>query len=335
MALFAALATAVGLFGVAGVAYAVARRRENRSDRVLCLLYHRLVTREQYDVIRPATERRFSIPEESFRAQMHYLRDHGYHPMSAAAVLDRVEHGALLPRKPVLISFDDGCESVYSRALPILREFGFPALLFVTTSPDAVVFHEGNAAQRRVTADEIRALDAAGVAIGSHGVTHQPLEAMSEERIEAELGESKRILEEILGKPIDALGVPLNWYGRRVRSAAERLGYRAVYTSDGGTIHGDSDPRHLPRLAVEGSATTLGFGRSLAAGAIVQRRILGIAKRIPARLLGPRIWLPLRERLFASPVRHLLALRVLKWVLAAAAAGLIVAIGLAVYALLR
>jgi peptidoglycan/xylan/chitin deacetylase (PgdA/CDA1 family) len=334
MALLATLATVGGLLGIAGLAYAAACRREERRDRILCLLYHRLVTREQHEGMTPPVERRFCIPEQAFGAQMQYLRDHGYHPVSSEAVLDLVERGVSLPEKPVLITFDDGCESVHNRALPILRDFGFPALFFVTTSPDAAVFHAGNAAQRRVTPDEMRALDAAGVTIGSHGVTHEALAVMTESEIEHELGESKRVLEEILGKPVDAFGVPLNWYGRKVRKAAERLGYRMVFTSDSGTIHGDSDPFHLRRLPVDGCATLGEWVRSLGGGAIVQRRIVSLAKRIPARLLGPRIWMPLRERLFASPVRHLLPLGVLERVLAVGLAGVIVAVGLAVYVLL-
>ncbi len=334
MALLATLATVGGLLGIAGLAYAVACRREERRDRVLCLLYHRLVTAEQHEAITPPMEQRFSIPEQSFRAQMQYLRDHGYHPVSTDAVLDFIERGVSLPEKPVLITFDDGCESVHSRALPILRHFGFPALLFVTTSPDAEVFRAGNAAQRRVTPGEMRALDAGGVGIGSHGVTHEALAVMAESEIEQELGGSKRVLEEILGKPVDTFGVPFNWYGKKVREAAERLGYRAVFTSDSGTIHGGSDPFHLRRVPVDGCATLGELVRSLGGRAIVQRRIVSLAKRIPARLLGPRIWMPLRERIYASPLRHLLPLGVLKRLLAGGLAGVIVVIGLALYLLL-
>jgi peptidoglycan/xylan/chitin deacetylase (PgdA/CDA1 family) len=334
MALLSALATVGGLLGVAGLAYAAACRREGRRGRILALLYHRLVTDQQHREMTPPMERRFSIPERVFRAQMHYLRDHGYHPVSSEAVRDHLEGGAPMPEKPVLITFDDGCESVHSRALPILQEFGFPALFFVTTSPDAPVFHSGNAAQRQVTPDEIRDLDAAGVAIGSHGVTHEALAVMAEAEIEYELGESKRILEEILGKPVDAFGVPLNWYGRKVRAAAQRLGYRTVYTSDCGCIHADSDPFHLRRLSVDGHAGLDEFVRNLAGGAIVRRRLASLAKRMPSRLLGPRIWMPLREKLFASPLRHLLPPGVLERVLLAGLAGTVVAVGLALYLLL-
>lgn len=335
MELFVAVATMGGLLGIVALAYASAYRRENRPDRILAILYHRILSREEYDSVTPATERIFTIPEQSFRAQMQYLRDHGYHPVSPEAVLDYVEHGATLPEKPVLITFDDGCESVYSRALPILQEFRFPALFFVTTNPDSWIFRYGNAAQRLVTANEIRELDDAGVTIGSHGVSHEALEAMTEEEIEYDLGESKRVLEEILDKSVDTFGVPLNWYGTKVREAAQRLGYRAVFTSDNGTIHGDSDPYHLRRFIIEGSFTIEEFARNLKAGSIVQRRIINLAKRIPARLLGPRIWMPLREKLFASPLRHLFPLRVLKRVLAASLAGAVLALGFAVYSLAR
>ena len=92
---------------------------------------------------------------------------------------------------------------------------------------------------------------------------------------------------------------------------------------------------HLRRFGIEGSLALDEFARNLGAGAIVQRRMISFIKRIPARLLGPKLWMPLREKLFASPLRHLLPLRVLKRILAASIAGVIAAVGFAVWVLAR
>jgi hypothetical protein len=170
------LSIVAALAAVAAAAAALAYRAESRPDRVLGLLYHRLVTDEQYAGC-PPTEKIFSIPTGRFREQMEYLRDAAYTAVTLDAVCDYVEHGRPLPPRPVLVTFDDGCVSVYERALPILRALGFPALLFVTTDPRSWVFSLGSNAQRRVTDDEIRALDAAGVTIGSHAVSHEALSA--------------------------------------------------------------------------------------------------------------------------------------------------------------
>jgi peptidoglycan/xylan/chitin deacetylase (PgdA/CDA1 family) len=320
--MWVALAVLGAIGGGAGLAFLLALRGENRPDRILGLLYHRLVSDEEYARC-PPTEKIFSITEGRFRAQMEYLKREGYHPVTLAAVLDLLERGVALPPKPVCLTFDDGCVSVYTRALPILRELGFPAVLFVTTDPDAWCFRLGSNSQRRVSVAEMLALEAGGVAIGSHALTHGALESMDDDDIRKELGDSKRWLEEALGHVVDAFAVPLNWYGPRVRRSAQELGYRAVMTSDNGTIHGGSDPFHLRRFIIEGSFDLEEFARNLGASAIVERRVINFVKRAPARLLGPAVWLPLRRRLFASPLGRYFTLRYMKRIVAAGALSLL------------
>ncbi|HVH05404.1 MAG TPA: polysaccharide deacetylase family protein [Myxococcota bacterium] len=317
-----ALVVLAALLAAGGAAFWIARRGEDRPDRILGLLYHRLVSEAEYASC-PPTEKIFSMTEARFREQMEYLKREGYHPVSLDAVLDFVERGTPLPHRPVSITFDDGCVSVHDRALPILRELGIPAVLFVTTDPDAWCFALGSNSQRRVTPEEMRALEAGGVAIGSHALTHGALESMDDAGIRKELGESKRWLEGHLGHPVDSFAVPLNWYGPRVKRIAKELGYRSVMTSDNGTIHRDSDPFHLRRFIIEGSFDVQEFARNLTATSIVQRRVINFVKRAPARLLGPRIWLPFRRWLFATPLGRYFTLRYMKRIVAAGALGLV------------
>ncbi len=310
---------AVGLLAsaavAAGLGYWLAYRRENRPDRVLGLLYHRVVSDEDY-ASGPPTEKLFSIPERRFREQLSYLRRQGYQAVSLDRVVGYLRDGTPLPPQPVLVTFDDGSVSVHDKALPVLRELGWPAVLFVTTDPAAWVFSLGSRPQRRVTPEEIRELDRSGVTIGSHSVSHGALESMSEPEIAFELGESKRYLESVLGHEVRYFGVPLNWYGPKVRRAARAAGYHAVCTSDNGTIHGGSDPFHLRRFIIEGTFDLAEFARNLGAHAIVQRRCINSIKRVPARLLGPRLWLPLRRRLFATFLGRYFGLRYFRRALA-------------------
>jgi peptidoglycan/xylan/chitin deacetylase (PgdA/CDA1 family) len=332
--MWVALAVLAAILLAGGAAFYRAWRGENRPDRVLGLLYHRLVSDAEYARC-PPTEKIFSMTAARFRAQMEHLKREGYHPVSVESVLAFVERGAPLPPRPVCITFDDGCVSVPELALPILREFGFPAMLFVTTDADAWCFRLGSNSQRRVSPEEMRALEAGGVAIGSHALTHGALEAMDDDGIRKELGESKRWLEAVLGHPVDAFAVPLNWYGPRVKRIARELGYRAVMTSDNGTIHADSDPFHLRRFIIEGSFDEAEFARNLTATSIVQRRVVNAVKRAPARLLGPRLWLPFRRWLFATPLGRYFTLRYMKRLVAAGALGIVLGLVALVWAVAR
>ncbi len=326
----AALTALAGLFSLALGAYAWAWRSEARRDRIVALLYHRLVDADEFERFPPRV-RNFTIPAERFREHLRYLKRAGYSPVGLDQLVESLATGAPLPPSPVLVSFDDGCQSVVSRALPILQEQGFPAALFVTTDPDAWIFREGPDAQPRLTEAELRQLDAAGVSIGSHAVSHDALQGMHDADLERELGESKRYLESVLGKRVDYFGVPLNWYGRSVREAAIRVGYRAVCTSDSGTIRPGADLFSLRRLNVEGWMTEDDLHTFLRPGTIVQRRVIAFLKRFPARVVGPRIWLPFRRWLFDSPVGPLLTLRNLRRLLIGGALSLLILAGAIVW----
>jgi peptidoglycan/xylan/chitin deacetylase (PgdA/CDA1 family) len=316
------LVAIAGLLGAALLAWLRIWRIESRPDRIVALLYHRLVSPQEFESF-PPLARNFAIPAERFRAQLRLLKQTGYTPVTMDAVVDAIEQGAPLPPRPVLVTFDDGCESVHRLALPILREEGVPALLFVTTDPGAWIFHGTPDAQRRLSDDEIRELDRDGVAIGSHAHSHEPLQPMSQAEIEHELGLSKRYLERVIGKPVPYFGVPLNWYGSKVREAAVKLGYRAVCTSDTGAIQRDSDLFHLRRMNVEGWMSPADLADQIQPAAIVQRRVIAFFKRAPARLVGPAIWLPFRRWLFASPLGRFLSLRSLRRLLVAGTLGVV------------
>lgn len=76
----------------------------------------------------------FSVTEENFRSQMELLQEKGYQPVSIYQLIDYANRGTALPHNPVCITFDDGYTSNYKLAYPILKEFDFPAVIFVVGS---------------------------------------------------------------------------------------------------------------------------------------------------------------------------------------------------------
>ena len=206
----------------------------------------------------------------------------------------------------VLVSFDDGCVSVHRLGLPILRQYGARAILFVTIDPDSYVFKLGDGSDRRMTDDELREADRDVLEIGAHGVTHQPLMGLDADTVRHELAESRRILGEMLGHSVEFLAIPGNWHDRQVVRLAREVGYRAAWCSNPGAMRPGSAAYRLPRINVEGQLTLAQFQSAIAPWGIAQRRLLAGVKRLPGRLLGPRVWLPIRRvLLLCIPGRHL------------------------------
>jgi peptidoglycan/xylan/chitin deacetylase (PgdA/CDA1 family) len=123
------------------------------------------------------------------------------------------------------ITFDDGEQSQFHNALPLLAEHGFKATYFVT--PGLI----GTAA-KFLGWDDLTALQAAGHSVQSHGWSHKFLTFCSEAELAHELRASKQSLEDNLGSAVEEISVPGGRWDQRVIEACAAAGYRRVYVSD-------------------------------------------------------------------------------------------------------
>lgn len=73
----------------------------------------------------------YTISPDEFRQDLQYLKDNGYQSIVMQDLIDYVNGESSLPEKPVMITFDDGYESFYQYAFPILKEMGFKAVFSV------------------------------------------------------------------------------------------------------------------------------------------------------------------------------------------------------------
>ncbi len=92
--------------------------------RVPVIMYHHMLK----DTSRLG---RYTISPAMFENDLIYLKEHGYESISVGQLIDHAETGAPLPEKPVVITFDDGYESFYTYAWPLLKQYGFKATLSV------------------------------------------------------------------------------------------------------------------------------------------------------------------------------------------------------------
>ena len=76
----------------------------------------------------------FYIPKKTFSNQLKYLHDNGWQVINVFTFLQGLTEPDALPERTALITFDDGYRSVREVALPVLRRFGYPAVIFVPTA---------------------------------------------------------------------------------------------------------------------------------------------------------------------------------------------------------
>ena len=127
-------------------------------------------------------------------------------------------------RLDVRLSFDDGNASDVAIGLPGLLERGLNAEFYVLAGR---IGEPGS-----LTADEVRALQSAGMTIGSHGWHHTSWRDARGDRIDAELVGARTTIADIVGRPVTVAACPLGLYDRRVLGELRRHGYTKVMTSD-------------------------------------------------------------------------------------------------------
>ena len=231
------------------------------------LMYHG-IRHSTADQLPAGWSRRHAIDARSFAAQLDAIVDGGLRTVSLAA-LDQ----PVAPRRPIIITFDDGHSSDYLIAAPELRQRGLTAAFFITAS-----FLGRPGYLRR---EQVRELRAASFEIGSHGLTHKRLIEVGPAELWREALDSRRRLEDLIGEEVTSFALPSGSYNDAVLQALWAAGYRRIMTSDFGLARREHSVMH--RMGVMAETGAREFQTFLTAGpswATRHRLIQGVRRRL-------------------------------------------------------
>lgn len=191
------------------------------------LMYHKIGTPPKKSKLK-----KLWVSADAFRKQLAYLRSHKYTPILFSEIKKFEANPATLPAKPILITFDDGYANNFEEAFPILKDFGMKGnifLVFETIGKDNI-WHEPEAEPRipMLNKGQILEMQESGlVEFGSHTMRHRNLDRAELHDVVWEATESKKRLEELLGREVTAFAYPYGSgaYHPRVRQAAREAGY--------------------------------------------------------------------------------------------------------------
>jgi peptidoglycan/xylan/chitin deacetylase (PgdA/CDA1 family) len=174
------------------------------------------------------------VAPDRFRAQVELLLGAGFQFVTVAELTERM-NGEAPPPGFAALSFDDGMDNNLSVLLPLLREYGVPATVYVTTGligrPNPWL--DPRAGTRMMTADELRELAAAGVEIGGHTVTHPDLSLLDAEACRREVRDSRDTLRDVTGGPVTTFAYPFCGFGPVAQAAVREAGFSAAVTGEG------------------------------------------------------------------------------------------------------
>jgi len=213
------------------------------------LLYHEIVS-----PVDPKKPSKTIITLDHFEEQMRFLKENGYQTLSIDELKEVLQGRKQAPSKAVVITLDDGFTNAL-QAVPIFERYGFKASFWIITG--------------RVTGGaymdwgQIEALDRHPLfEIGSHSVSHPRLtlwiadkaEGRGESAVLTELRESKRVLEEHLGRPVRSFAWPYGAYNKRLIRLARGSGYEVLFTTKPGLNYPGQDVLRIHRTVVDGAS---------------------------------------------------------------------------------
>lgn len=246
--------------------------------RVPILMYHYIRTNPD-----PRDKIGFglSVTPGDFAQQMSWLASNGYHPIDLADLRAYLRGQTPLPAKPVVLTFDDGYRDLYTTAYPILRAHRFKAVAYVVSG------FLGSPAN--VTAEQVLEMEAGGVQVGSHTVSHVDLTRASPSELRRELVESRASLEALVGHPVVDFCYPAGRYNDAVVRAVQASGYESATTTEPGSVHGAADRFLWSRIRVSGGESLSQFAADLqAVESTVPRAQAAGSPPVPAPLvIGP------------------------------------------------
>jgi peptidoglycan/xylan/chitin deacetylase (PgdA/CDA1 family) len=207
----------------------LALKRQNKPNYIPVLMYHCIGDNS-------SDAKELYVTPLEFKKQLKYLKDAGYTPID----FKQADNTKSIIR-PVIITFDDGYKDNYTNAYPLLKEFNFKATIFLISS----------AIGKKQCLDisnikEMRDL----VDFQGHSVTHPHLAEIELDKVDYELRESQKAIENITGKPVFVFAYPYGSYNQNVINIVKKY-YKYALTTNRGIFYANTPSAHeIKRIAV-------------------------------------------------------------------------------------
>jgi peptidoglycan/xylan/chitin deacetylase (PgdA/CDA1 family) len=195
------------------------------------------------------------VKPADFAAQVAWLSQQGYHAVTLRRVYDFWRGKRILPKKPIVLSFDDGYRSDLTVGLPTLKKRHWPGVLNLVLENLTPVWGARPGA--------VKQLIAAGWEVDAHTISHVDLTTLSPDRLTQEVAGSRAQIKKRFGVPVDFFCYPSGRYDDAVVAAVKAAGFLGATTENEG-LGKPSDLFTLSRIRVDATDGVGGLQRKLA-----------------------------------------------------------------------
>lgn len=187
-----------------------------------------------------------------FDNQLRYLKENGYHTISLDTLYAALKKQVTLPNKSIILTFDDGYIDFFINAYPILQKYNFQATVFIPTG----LMDQGYYLQW----DQIKQMQDSGlISFQAHTVNHAQLTILPTSSALWEMTESKKVLQEKLGIPVNFMAYPYGSANSTVIELSKQAGFVGAVGTWRGDIQSEGTIYNLPRIRINGTVSLDSF----------------------------------------------------------------------------
>ena len=205
------------------------------------------------------TDSPISVKRGEFKWQMEYLKQSGRHVVSLEYVADAIKNKKKLPKNLVVITFDDGYQDNFLQAYPILKEYNYPASIFVISDRIDQTIKKGEVVFPMLKVSQIQKMDREGlVTIESHTKSHPHLSKLSLSDANLEMAEgAQQVSKHTLGKCLH-FAYPFGDFKAEHKPVASQL-FKSASTMKPGFIGQNDNLYELRRNRVDSAVSRKRF----------------------------------------------------------------------------
>jgi len=214
---------------------------------IAILMYHSIGDNENF----------FTVRADEFARQMKYLKDNKYQVISLSKLVEILESDQILPKKTIVLTFDDGYQDNYNNAFPILKEHNFPAAIFLASGlVSREITNRQNISLPLLSWEQIQEMHDSGlVDFEPHTVNHIRLHQVDIDEAEKEIVDSKREIEQRLNKKCPFFCYPGGRYNKEIIDVLKNNEFKAARSTINGYVQKGDNPFELKKVPVRSTAS--------------------------------------------------------------------------------
>jgi peptidoglycan/xylan/chitin deacetylase (PgdA/CDA1 family) len=222
------------------------------------LMYHRIVTKRS-----EAGKHNIYITLKRFRAQLSYLKKQGFKTITFRDIKEKGNE--INTTKNVILTFDDGYFDNYKILFPLLKEFGFTAVIFLVTKQKKNIWgiREGEPALDLLIPEQIKQMDQYGIEFGGHTQYHPDLLLCNKDQIKQEIAGCKKDIELLLSREVISFAYPFGGLNQQIKQEVKNAGYLYGISTNTGPYNFTDDLFQIRRIEVSSRTLLFSFKRKV------------------------------------------------------------------------